>query len=150
MLKNLGILLLVVEINRLETFRASNRLIYEFVLTVAVRLTHRHLIHYATDLFLSVFDSMEPHVEYHPRLRKFVALLANLEQFVRVIQLLGGKERLQNYTAFGIAAKSRAEMGARNIIDLLDDDCAGAKGELQFKFNNFPLIAALLNFGKLL
>lgn len=35
-------------------------------------------------------------------------------------------------------------MCARNVVDLLDDNCASSQGELELKLNNLPLIGALL------
>lgn len=105
-LKDLRVLFLVVKVNRFKSLRARDRLVDELVLTVAIRLAHRHLIHYAAYLLLCVFYSVEPHVEDHTSLREFVALLAHLKQLVSVVQLLSRQERFENDAAFGVAAES--------------------------------------------
>jgi hypothetical protein len=106
MFKDLRVLVLIVKINRFKSFGAWDWIIYELIFTVAVGLTHRHLIHYTTYLLLCVFYAVEPHVENHTCLRELVALLAHLKQLISVVQLLCWQERFKDDTAFSIAAES--------------------------------------------
>lgn len=68
MLEDLRVLVLVVEIDGLETFGAGDGLVDELILAIAVRFPHRYLVHDTRNVLLRVSDAVEAHVEYHSRL----------------------------------------------------------------------------------
>ena len=105
--ENLGVLIFAIKIDWFETLRTANRVIHELWFTIAIWFSHWNLVHYATDLLLGVSDLMETNIEYHTWFWKFITFLAYFEQFVILIELLCGEERLQNNASFGVTAECR-------------------------------------------
>lgn len=90
---------------------------------------------------------VEPHVEDHPRLRKLIPLLADLEQLVVLVQLVSRLEGFQNDAALGVAAEGRTQVGARDVVDLFYHYCACSQRKLELELDDLPLIGALLHLG---
>jgi len=147
MLKYLRVFVLVVKIDGLKTLGTGYGLIDELTLAVAVGLSHWYFVHDAGNLLLCVSDAIKTHVEYHTGLWKFIAFLADLEQFVGLVELIGGHEGFKNDAAFGVTAESWAQMSAGDVVDLLDHHWASPQRELQFELDEFPLMGARLDFG---
>ena len=105
--ENLRVLLLVVEVDGLKALRAGDGIVDKLVLPVAIRLPHRYFVHDAADLLLCVPYSVKTHIEYHSRIVEIVALLANLEEFVGLVELIGREEGLEDDAAFGVGAEGR-------------------------------------------
>lgn len=146
MLKHLGVLVFVVQVDRLKTIRTRNWRVQKFAFVIAVRLADRYFIHDAAHLFLSVLYLVESHIEDHPHIRELISFLANFENLVVLVELISGQERLQDDASFCVAAKGRAQMRAADVVYLLDDNCTCAQCELQFKFYYFPFIGSSLYF----
>lgn len=147
--EDLGVFLLVVEVDGLKALGAGDGVVDELVLPVAVGLPHRYLVHYAADLLLCVPYPVKTHVEYHPRLVEVVALLADLEELVGLVELIGREEGLEDDAALGVGAEGRGEVGARYVVYLFYHHRRSAQGQLQLELDELPLVGARLYFGVL-
>lgn len=119
MLEDLRVFLLVVQIYRLESLRALDRIRPEFMARVAVALADRYFVHDTAHLFLGVPYLAESDRENHAVFRKFIAFLANLDELVIFGELFHAHEGLEDDATVGIAAERRAEMCVFNISDFL-------------------------------
>ena len=145
--EDLRILLFVVKVDWLKTFRAGDWFVYEFVFTVAVGLTDWYFIHHATYFLFCVSDSVKANIKDHSSVWEFVAFLTNFEKLVRLIELISGKKRLEDDASFGIGAEGWCEMSAGDVIYFFDDNSWCAKRELKFELDEFPLMWSWLYFG---
>lgn len=92
MLEHLWIFFLVVEIDRFEALRTWDRIIQKLILAVTVWLSDWYLVHDAAHFLLGVSDLIEADVEDHSSLGELISLLANFEDFVVFVELVGWKE----------------------------------------------------------